>query len=117
VDAVSTMSRSVPGSAEPVKAVSVISTGTVQIHPKQVYVTRQPMYWWLLAPRRWTPPRPIHVTVIEHARGLIVFGTGVGNRRRLAEGSRQVLALAEQQPGLVVLPAHDPAAARRLLDN
>jgi glyoxylase-like metal-dependent hydrolase (beta-lactamase superfamily II) len=42
---------------------------------------------------------------------------GVGNRRRLAESSRQVLALAERQPGLVVLPAHDPAAAQRLLDS
>ena len=42
---------------------------------------------------------------------------GVGNRRRLAESSRQVLALAEQQPGLVVLPAHDPTAAQRLLDS
>jgi N-acyl homoserine lactone hydrolase len=42
---------------------------------------------------------------------------GVGNRRRLAESSRKVLALAEQQPGLVVLPAHDPTAAQRLLDS
>jgi hypothetical protein len=25
--------------------------------------------------------------------------------------------LAGQQPGLIVLPAHDPAAARRLLDS
>jgi hypothetical protein len=41
----------------------------------------------------------------------------VGNRRRLAESSRKVLALAEQQPGLVVLPAHDPTAAQRLLDS
>ncbi len=42
---------------------------------------------------------------------------GVGNRRRLAESSHQVLALAQQQPGLVVLPAHDPTAAQRLLDS
>ena len=42
---------------------------------------------------------------------------GVGNRRRLAESSHKILALAEQQPGLVVLPAHDPTAAQRLLDN
>ena len=42
---------------------------------------------------------------------------GVGERRRLAHTSRRVLALAEQQPGLVVLPAHDPTAARRLLDS
>jgi glyoxylase-like metal-dependent hydrolase (beta-lactamase superfamily II) len=42
---------------------------------------------------------------------------GVGHRRRLAESSRKVLALAGPQPGLVVLPAHDPAAAQRLLDS
>jgi len=42
---------------------------------------------------------------------------GVGNRRRLAESIRKVLALEHLLPGLVVLPAHDPAAARRLLDS
>jgi N-acyl homoserine lactone hydrolase len=42
---------------------------------------------------------------------------GVGNRRRLAESSHQVLALAQQQPDLVVLPAHDATAAQRLLDS
>jgi glyoxylase-like metal-dependent hydrolase (beta-lactamase superfamily II) len=42
---------------------------------------------------------------------------GVGNRRQLAESSRTVLALGERQPGLVVLPAHDPTAAHRLLDS
>ena len=42
---------------------------------------------------------------------------GVGNRHQLAESTRKVLALQEQLPGLVVLPAHDPAAARRLLNS
>jgi N-acyl homoserine lactone hydrolase len=42
---------------------------------------------------------------------------GVGSRRRLAESTRKVLALQHQQPGLVVLPAHDPTAAQRLLDS
>jgi glyoxylase-like metal-dependent hydrolase (beta-lactamase superfamily II) len=42
---------------------------------------------------------------------------GVGNRRRLAESSQKVRALAARQPGLVVLPAHDPTAAPRLLDS
>jgi glyoxylase-like metal-dependent hydrolase (beta-lactamase superfamily II) len=42
---------------------------------------------------------------------------GVGDRRRLAESSRKALALAERQPGLVVLPAHDPTAARRPPDS
>jgi glyoxylase-like metal-dependent hydrolase (beta-lactamase superfamily II) len=40
---------------------------------------------------------------------------GVGSRQLLAASTRKVLALQQQQPGLVVLPAHDPAAAQRLL--
>ena len=40
---------------------------------------------------------------------------GVDNRRRLAKTTGKVLALKEQMPGLVVLPAHDPTAAARLL--
>jgi N-acyl homoserine lactone hydrolase len=70
------VSRTGPGSGDPVKAVSVISTGTVQIHPEQPYGSRKPLYWWLLTSRRWTPPQPINVYVIEHARGLILFDTG-----------------------------------------
>ncbi len=61
---------------DPVKAVSVVSTGTVEIHPEQPYGTRKPLYWWLLTSRRWTPPRPINAYVIEHAKGLILFDTG-----------------------------------------
>ena len=40
---------------------------------------------------------------------------GVGGRRELADSTSKVLALADQLPGLVVLPAHDPTAAQRLL--
>jgi N-acyl homoserine lactone hydrolase len=61
---------------DPVKAVSVVSTGTVEIHPEQPYGTRKPLYWWLLTSWRWTPPRPINAYVIEHAKGLILFDTG-----------------------------------------
>jgi len=70
------VARTEPGSGGPVKAVSVISTGTVQIRPEHPYGSRKPMYWWLLTSRRWTPPRPVNVYVIEHARGLILFDTG-----------------------------------------
>jgi N-acyl homoserine lactone hydrolase len=42
---------------------------------------------------------------------------GVGHRRQLAESTGKVRALAGQHPGLIVLPAHDPTAARRLLDS
>jgi hypothetical protein len=93
MSALTAMSRAEPGSAGAVKAVSVISTGTVRIHPGQLHGTASPCIG---------------------ERGQI---PGVGNRRRLAESSRKVLALAERQPGLVVLPAHDPTAAQRLLDS
>src|SRR6266566_217062 len=69
-------SRTEPGSGDAVKAVSVIGTGTVRIHPEQPYGTRKPLYWWLLTSRRWTPPQAINVYAIEHARGLILFDTG-----------------------------------------
>lgn len=61
---------------DPIKAVSVISTGTTQIHPQHALGSRIPMYAWILGSRRWTPPRPINVYVIEHADGLVLFDTG-----------------------------------------
>ena len=70
------ISRTEPGSAGAVKAVSVISTGTVQIRPEHPYGSRKPLYWWLLTSRQWTPPRPVNVYVIEHANALILFDTG-----------------------------------------
>ena len=70
------MSRTGPGPAGAVKAVSVVRTGTVQIRPEHPYRSRKPLYWWLLTSRRWTPPRPINVYVIEHTNGLILFDTG-----------------------------------------
>lgn len=42
---------------------------------------------------------------------------GVGNRRQLADTTGKVLSLKKQMPGLVILPAHDPTAAARLLDS
>jgi N-acyl homoserine lactone hydrolase len=71
-----TVSRTEPGSADAVKAVSVIRTGSVQIHPEHPFGTRKPLYWWLLTSRQWTPPRPVNAYVIEHAKGLILFDTG-----------------------------------------
>jgi len=86
MDALTAISRDEPGPAGPVKAVSVISTGTVQIRPEHPYGTREPLYWWLLTSRRWTPPRPINVYVIEHAKGLILFDTGQ-DRASVTDGS------------------------------
>ena len=76
MNALTAMSWAQPGPAGAVKAVSVISTGTVRIRPEHPYGSRKPLYWWLLTSRRWTPPRPINVYVIEHASGLILFDTG-----------------------------------------
>jgi N-acyl homoserine lactone hydrolase len=70
------VSRAENGTPEPVRAVSVISTGTVEIHPEHAFGTSKPLYWWLLTSRRWLPPRPINVYVIEHANGLLLFDTG-----------------------------------------
>ena len=61
---------------DPIRAVSVISTGTTQIHPQHAYGSRIPMYAWILGSRAWTPPRPINVFLIEHADGLVLFDLG-----------------------------------------
>jgi glyoxylase-like metal-dependent hydrolase (beta-lactamase superfamily II) len=60
----------------PVRAVSVISTGAVEIHPEHAQGSRKPLYWWLLTSRKWQPARPINVYVIEHADGLLLFDSG-----------------------------------------
>ncbi|PRB07541.1 N-acyl homoserine lactonase family protein [Microbacterium sp. MYb64] len=56
--------------------VSVISTGSVAIRPEHVTRSGAPLLWWLSTSRRWTPPRPINVYVIEHSNGLTLFDTG-----------------------------------------
>jgi N-acyl homoserine lactone hydrolase len=73
VIAVSSAERSTP---DPIKAVSVVSTGTVEIHPEHALGTSKPLYWWLLTSRKWLPPRPINAYVIEHTKGLLLFDTG-----------------------------------------
>ena len=60
----------------PVGSVSVVSTGTVQIHPQQRNGTRLPLFVWLMGSRSWTPPLSINAYVIEHASGLVLFDTG-----------------------------------------
>jgi hypothetical protein len=42
---------------------------------------------------------------------------GVGDRGQLASTTDKVRILARRMPGLVILPAHDPSAAQRLLDS
>jgi N-acyl homoserine lactone hydrolase len=74
--AATVVSRRESGTSDPVKAVSVVSTGTVEIHPEHAVGTRKPLYWWLLTSRKWLLPRPINAYVVEHANGLLLFDTG-----------------------------------------
>jgi N-acyl homoserine lactone hydrolase len=62
--------------SDPIKKVSVVSTGTVSIRPQHVESTGSPMMWWLLTARQWTKPLPINSYVIEHRDGLVLFDTG-----------------------------------------
>jgi glyoxylase-like metal-dependent hydrolase (beta-lactamase superfamily II) len=61
---------------DPIRQVSVVSTGQVQIRPDHLASTWRPTFWWLLASRSWTGPRPINAYVIEHRDGLVLFDTG-----------------------------------------
>ena len=61
---------------DPIRRVSVVSTGQVQIRPDHLASTWRPTYLWLLSSRSWTGPRPINAYVIEHRDGLVLFDTG-----------------------------------------
>ena len=51
MSALTAVSRADEATADPVKAVSVVSTGTVQIHPEHAVGSTKPLYWWLLTSR------------------------------------------------------------------
>jgi glyoxylase-like metal-dependent hydrolase (beta-lactamase superfamily II) len=61
---------------DPIERVSVISTGSVAIHPEHVGPTWKNTYFWLFTSTKWTSPRPINVYVVEHRDGLVLFDTG-----------------------------------------
>jgi hypothetical protein len=65
---------------DPILRVSVVSTGQVQIRPDHLASTWRPTFWWLLASRRWTGPRPINAYVIEHRDGRYGAGGHVAGR-------------------------------------
>ncbi|MFG1867268.1 MBL fold metallo-hydrolase [Micromonospora arborensis] len=64
----------------PIKRITVVSTGTVQIRPEHRETNGTPLLWWLNTSRRWTEPLPINVYVIEHDKGLVLFDTGQDRR-------------------------------------
>jgi N-acyl homoserine lactone hydrolase len=61
---------------DPIRRVSVVSTGSVQVHPEHRASTWEPAFLWVFTSRRWTAPLPINVYVIEHHEGLVLFDTG-----------------------------------------
>ena len=65
-----------PGTGDPIRSVTVVTTGCVQIHPQQVVGSRVPQYAWIAASRKWLRPRPINAYLIDHAKGLVLFDTG-----------------------------------------
>ena len=72
----------------------------------------------LLVRRRDLPPL-LMVGDLTYEAGLLERRQlpGVGDRGQLTHTTDRVLALAEHLPGLVILPAHDPTAAQRLVDS
>lgn len=63
-------------SVDPVRRVSVLSTGSVRIRPEHIETNGTPMLWWLMTERRWAEPVPINVYVIEHEQGLVIVDSG-----------------------------------------
>jgi glyoxylase-like metal-dependent hydrolase (beta-lactamase superfamily II) len=60
----------------PIKSISVISTGSGEVHPEHIFGTRKPTLWWIFTSKRWVTI-PIYVFVIEHTQGLVLFDTGM----------------------------------------
>ena len=61
---------------DPIPRVSMISTGSVSIHPEHVGPNSKPLPLWLFTSRRWTEPNPINVSGIEHREGQVLLDTG-----------------------------------------
>jgi hypothetical protein len=62
--------------ANPVRRISVFSTGSVRIHPEHIVASGKPLYWWILTSKEWLAPRPINVYLLEHKDGVFVFDAG-----------------------------------------
>ncbi len=65
-----------PRTSDPIKSITVLSTGSGEVHPEHIHGTRKPTLWWVLTSRWWVEI-PIYVFVIEHADGLVLFDTGM----------------------------------------
>ena len=61
---------------DPIRRVSVVSTGQVQIRPDHVASTWRPTYVWPAHLPDLDAARPINAYIIEHRDGLVLFDTG-----------------------------------------
>ena len=59
-----------------VKSVSVISTGSAEVHREHFRGTHKPALWWIFVSRQRIVV-PINVFIIEHRDGLVLFDTGL----------------------------------------
>ncbi|MDO8106290.1 N-acyl homoserine lactonase family protein [Isoptericola sp. b441] len=59
-----------------ISRVSVLRVGEVQVRPDNVAGTWRPMLLWTATSRSWTDWLPVHVVVVEHDGGVLLFDTG-----------------------------------------
>lgn len=57
-------------------SIHLISTGEVQVRPKNIAGDRTPMLWWTFTSRRWSDPLPVYAALVEHERGNVLWDTG-----------------------------------------
>jgi glyoxylase-like metal-dependent hydrolase (beta-lactamase superfamily II) len=62
-----------------VKSVTAVQTGSGDAHREHVFGSRKPALWWIFFTKR-SVRIPIHVFVIEHEQGLVLFDTGMDRR-------------------------------------
>jgi hypothetical protein len=100
--------------ADPIRRVSVVSTGQVQIRPDHEASNWRPMAWWLLASRRWTGPRPINAYVIEHRGAQRPVGrAGAGDAGEPLQGAGRALGHRAAHRRLDELDEHPAGELRR----
>jgi N-acyl homoserine lactone hydrolase len=104
-----------PGLAPFTESLDVMGDGSLTLLPTPGHTAGSVS---LLIRRAYRPPLLL-AGDLTYGADILQRGQlpGVGHRRQLAESTGKVRALAGQQPGLIVLPAHDPTAARRLLES
>jgi len=103
---------------DPIRRVSAVSTGRVQIHPDH-QAARLPALDRarpINAVRPTGRPALMMVGDVMYDADLLELGhvLGVGSRRSLRDSTAMINTMRQRDPGLVILPAYYPAAASRL---